>query len=507
MTASSHLEVERTWEIAPGLDLPDLSGVSPVAAVRVLADERLDATYLDTADLKLARARITLRRRSGGRDAGWHLKLPATGDAREELHRPSRGTRSTTPPRELAALVRSRTRGARLVPVVRLQTERRVVQLLDADERVLAEVADDTVSGQVLLEPPDTVLWREVEVELVEGDAALLDDLGAVLAAAGAVPAVLPSKLARTLGGRMVPDLPARLPARATAGQALVVHLREQAEELLARDPAVRRDLPDSVHKMRVATRRLRSALTSFRPLLERGTTDPLREELKHLAGVLGQARDAEVLQARLRRAVDSLPSDLVLGPVPRRIDDDLGRRHREAHKRVVAQLDSARHRALLDALERLVTAPPLSAAASRPAGPELRRHVRRSWRRLERAVAKAQAAPTAAEREHLLHDARKAAKRTRYAAEAAAPVLGKRSTRLAQRVEAVQEVLGEHQDSVVTREELRRLGAGAHGAGENGFTFGLLHAREVSRGDDATDSFDRVWARAYRPKVVRWLT
>jgi CHAD domain-containing protein len=117
-----------------------------------------------------------------------------------------------------------------------------------------------------------------------------------------------------------------------------------------------------------------------------------------------------------------------------------------------------------------------------------------------------ADAAGDAAEREHLLHEVRKEAKRTRYAAEAASPVLGKRAKRLAARAESVQEVLGEHQDSVVAREELRRLGAASHGTGVNGFTFGLLHGREQLRGDAAEARLGDVWARAFRPKAVRWL-
>lgn len=500
---TSHLEVERTWELAPGLELPELAGADGVASVQALADEDLDATYLDTADLRLARAATTLRRRTGGRDAGWHLKLPVAADTREELQRPAR-SRGTAVPRELAELVRARTRGERLVPVVRLRTHRRVLQLLAPDGGVLAELADDTVSGEVLLDPPHTVVWREIELELVDGGPALLDVVGALLIATGAVPAVRPSKLARTLGGRL-PSEARESTTQPTAGQALVGHLRTQVEELVARDPAVRRDLPDSIHGMRVATRRLRSALSTFGPLLDRTATDPLREQLRHLAGVLGAARDAEVLHARLGAAIGALPEDLVLGPVTGRIDDALGRRYREAHKRVVGDLDGPRHRALLEALDGLLAAPPLSAAAARPAGPELRRLVRRSWRRLDRAIGQAQAEADPDARRELLHEARKSAKRTRYAAEAAAPVLGGPVRRLGKRVKAVQNLLGEHQDSVVTREELRRLGAASHGAGENGFTFGLLHAQQAALGDAAAARLGAVWRRTSGRKV-RWL-
>lgn len=503
---TGHVEVERTWELAPGARLPDLSTLPGVAEVEPLDDEQLDARYFDTGDLRLARARTTLRRRTGGRDAGWHLKLPLADGVREELQVPLPDGRATAPPRPLSALVRSRTRGARLGRVVRIRTHRRVLRLLDADHRVLAEVADDTVTGDLLLEPARTVVWREVEVELVEGDVALLDAVGPLLQSAGAVPAARPSKLARTLGSRLLRDTvtPEQAPADGTAGAALVTHLAAQVGELVARDPDVRRDRPDAVHKMRVATRRLRSALTTFGPLLDRSVTDPLREELKHLAAVLGEARDAEVLRARLAAAQKELPSELQLDGVAQRIDEVLERRYREAHTRAVAELDGRRYGALLDDLDRLLTAPPVSDRAGGDADDELRRLVRKSWRRLAAAVERAEQAP-GAEQEELLHDARKTAKRVRYAAEAAAPVLGRRATGLAGRAEQVQEVLGAHQDSVVARQQLLELAA-ASDRGEDGFVLGLLHARQQAAGHDAVDELRGVWRQAVRSGAVRRL-
>jgi CHAD domain-containing protein len=257
---------------------------------------------------------------------------------------------------------------------------------------------------------------------------------------------------------------------------------------------------------MRVATRRLRSALKTFRPLVDREAADRVRAELSHLAEVLGHARDAEVLHERLMAAVGALPPELVLGPVARRVDRELTARYRAAHKAVVAELDGPRYRALLDDLDRLLVEPPFTELAARPARPELRRLVRRVWMRLDAAVTAADEAPTPEQREHLLHEVRKISKQVRYAGEGTAPVLGKDARRLAASAEAVQEVLGEHQDSVVTREALRELGVTAQGAGENGFTFGLLHGLEAGRADAADSRFAATWAEASRPKVLKWL-
>ena len=84
-------------------------------------------------------------------------------------------------------------------------------------------------------------------------------------------------------------------------------------------------------------------------------------------------------------------------------------------------------------------------------------------------------------ERDVEWHEARKAAKRLRYATEAAAPVLGAPAKRLVKRVKEVQELLGDHQDAVVARPVLREIGVAAHLDGENGFTYGILHERETT--------------------------
>lgn len=105
------------------------------------------------------------------------------------------------------------------------------------------------------------------------------------------------------------------------------------------------------------------------------------------------------------------------------------------------------------------------------------------------------------------MHEARKAAKRARYAAEAARPSLGKPAKRFAKRVKAVQSLLGDHQDSVVARGALRDLGVQAHAAGESAFTWGLLHGQEEAAGAAREREFPEVWARASAPELRAALT
>ncbi|HET9656179.1 MAG TPA: CYTH domain-containing protein, partial [Kineosporiaceae bacterium] len=139
-------EIERKFDVGEGFALPSLDGLPGVAVVDGPQEHALDATYLDTADLRLLRSRTTLRRRTGGTDAGWHLKLPRSDGERDELHHPL-GRSAGAVPKPLRAVVEVHLRGAALAPVVRLRTRRRVTRLLDADGTLLAEVADDAVTA------------------------------------------------------------------------------------------------------------------------------------------------------------------------------------------------------------------------------------------------------------------------------------------------------------------------------------------------------------------------
>ena len=185
---ADHLEIETKFDVPLPFAVPELTGVDGVASADAPAEHRLEAQYFDTADLRLAGARITMRRRTGGPDDGWHVKLPASGDARRELHFPL-GRATRRPPKAVAAPLAGVLRGAPPVAVAQLRTRRVVTLLRDADGRPLAEVADDAVSATRLSGPDGTVevrSWREVEVELVQGDRDLLARVGERLVAAGA---------------------------------------------------------------------------------------------------------------------------------------------------------------------------------------------------------------------------------------------------------------------------------------------------------------------------------
>ncbi|MFC7730777.1 CYTH and CHAD domain-containing protein [Actinomadura keratinilytica] len=489
MTAEQ-VEIERKYDADTDFTLPELSDLPGVAAVGPARSHHLHATYFDTDDLRLAARGITLRRRRGGDDAGWHLKMPVGPDSRAETRAPL--GRARVVPARLANLVAAYTRGAQLRPVATLETERTVLPLLDEDGAVLAEVADDAVTGHDLRDDRETgTSWREIEVELGSGKPGLLKAAGKRLRKAGARRSASSSKLGRLLDGA-VPQAPPAPVDDGSAGAAVQAYLAAQVAAILTYDPKARVAEEDAVHKMRVAVRRIRSTLRSYRPLLVREHVDPLRSELRWLAGVLGEVRDLEVLRMRFTARLDELDA----GGAGREWLDDIAREERSAYRRLNAALKEPRYFALLDALERLAEAPPLTDRAARRAAKELPGPVARAWRRMEKAHA---AIATAEDADEARHETRRAAKRARYAAEAAVPVLGDAAARAARDARRVQEVFGGHQDGVIAMARLREIAARVRTPAE-AFTVGVLYGAERCEAQASLDDLERIWQRIGAP-------
>ena len=304
-------------------------------------------------------------------------------------------------------------------------------------------------------------------------------------------------------GCRRGPRLPKAKPGK-PAARAVQRRLAQQVAELLRRDSEIRRGKDEGVHRARVACRRLRSALATFRPLVDRDVTDPLRDEIKWLGSQLAGARDTKVVRERLTELVRGEAPDA--GAVQQRIDDTYSRRREVANHVVATTLASERYLDLLTALDRLVAEPPWTDAAHSDARDVLPRRVKKDWKRLRRRVASAQAAETAADRDLAMHEARKAAKRLRYGAEVLRPVSGKDAKRLVKAAKRVTTLLGERQDTVMSRAGLAELASQADAAGEDTFVFGRLHAREERRAADLDDEFTEVWAKVRRPRLRKWL-
>ncbi|MGW0193290.1 CYTH and CHAD domain-containing protein [Nonomuraea sp. NPDC003201] len=463
----SQVEIERKYDVEGAITIEDLAG--PDVTVDEPHTWRLVADYVDTPDLALARHGVTLRRREGGQDAGWHLKLPLVKGGRREVHAPL----GAGVPAGLAGLVAAFVRGRELVPVVTLETDRTARTLHDRDGVALAEVSDDVVEGRRLTGGRDRrpVSWREIEVELIDGPADVLDSLERKLHEAGAVTSSSPSKLARVLGDELAPGSGR---GGRGAGAALMAYLEQQRGQVLAHDPLVQladHD-DDTVHKMRVAVRRIRSVLRTHARLLDGGRVAGLEAELKWLAGELGTVRDLEVLAARFDRHLAERGME---GRPGRESLDRLAAEEREARRSLKRTLRGPRYFAVLAALDDFIADPPLRGRARRKAARVLPGLLAGSWRKVLSRYGQAEHLPEGAERDQMLHSTRKAAKRARYTAEAAADIVGKPARKIAKQAEKLQETLGSRQDALVAQDCLTRLGTRPGLSAEDAFTLGLL--------------------------------
>ncbi|MEQ3551563.1 CHAD domain-containing protein [Pseudonocardia nematodicida] len=283
-------------------------------------------------------------------------------------------------------------------------------------------------------------------------------------------------------------------PFRAGPGDPAVAHVRalldKRLRAMLHHEPGVRdgRDI-DNLHRMRVAVRRMRAALKSARPLLDRSWADGLRADLGRLGRALGPVRDLDVMIERLRDEVATLPTaEQAAGE---RLVAVLEADRIAARAAMLDELDSDRHAALRRRLVEAVSAP----LPEPPAGvvrPELIELVRTETRRLTRDVRRAGANPP----DMTLHDLRIRTKRLRYTGELVAPAMRDRKgrrTKDATRVrtmlkaaEGLQEVLGDHQDACVAEHRIRSLldGLGDHPDAHEVFVGGRLVERERARAE-----------------------
>ena len=502
--------IEREVKLSawPGFRLPDLDGVAEGARTRRRETVDLDATYYDTADLRLGRRGITLRHRRRGARETWTLKLPVESDDPAVLARAEVDV--TGPPgavpAELTLLVAAEVRTASLVKVARLMTVRRRTLVIDRDDMPLAEVDDDEVSvmdgGRV------AARFRELEVEIApDADDEVARRVVARLVAAGAEPAGGLPKLARAVGPRFQhpPEAaPADLPAEPTAGDVVVAALRAGATRVIEHHPAAVTGLdPEGVHQMRVGARRLRSDLRTFRSLLDRDVTDPVRAELRWLGEVLGAVRDPDVLGDQIRGVATA-----ALGPDEAPALDAVVGRLSASREAAVAALHEAlgsdRYRRLLDRVVALAEDPPLRRAAGDRADEVVPGLVAKPWRDLRAQVGALGDAPE----DDALHEVRKSAKQVRYAAEAVAPVVGRPARKAAKGVRRVQDVLGEHQDTVVAEGWLRStLAAGDLDlSAAEAFALGLLVAGERTRRAELRAAWPGRWEAAVADDRWAWL-
>lgn len=495
-------ELEYKLSVHGPFELPDLADIPGVSGVVDRGSLNLRATYYDTADLRLARNGVTLRYRSGQNDgARWTLKLPddSAPAAREEL---DFGGGAGSIPRGAADLVTAVVRSAPLTPAARIHTKRAVRELCSEEGSALAELVDDEVS--VVDGSRVVARFRELEIEDRGGGEALLEAVAERLRASGALRSDPIPKVVRALGSRATaaPDVavPAKIKPSRPAGDAVRAALAAGTHRMIVNDARVRLGYEDSVHQMRVGARRMRSDLRTFGPLVDEAWADSINQELKWIADALGEVRDLDVMQARLRKAGGGMeePLDPLLS--------SMDARHDAARTALLAALRGPRYVELLERLVLATSSPALTDEARNPCIETLPPLVAQAWRRLARRARSLRPGDPDSD----FHRVRILAKRARYAAEAVAPSLGakygKRAEGFAARCADVQDVLGALQDAVVSVGMVRHIATEHTDNGPFNLALGRLLERQEHSKRESKQAFPKVWDKLDRPKNLRWL-
>lgn len=459
-----HHEVERKYDVPEGATSPDFGGLDASLLVGEPVTEELVAEYVDTPDLAVLGARCTLRRRTGGSDDGWHLKRPATGDVRVELHAPVGAPYRV--PAELRAELGDVVADRPLLPLVELTTERTTIEVRGGpewrergagggDDDLLALVCDDRVHARVLrIGDERDIVWREFEVELADGaDARVFDAVESVFIRAGLTPSRHHSKLAFAL--RDVAPL-APLSPTSDAGTVVVAALARRFGEFQANEARARTDEPDAVHQARVALRRIRSLLTAYERLFDAAETAELRDELRWAGRLLGGPRDAEVFRSLALHELDAVERDGVAADGVRGVIGtwcDEG--HTEAFATFLAEVDSARWDAMHEMVVAFLVRPPFRARAHGRALGVMRRLERRAVGVVEQRADRARAKPGSWKRWHAV---RKSVKTVRYALESIDSVPHARVGSERKRWKRIAKAFGTMQDAVLLDDGLTAL-------------------------------------------------
>jgi CHAD domain-containing protein len=460
------------YEVGVGDELPSFAdaraGLGAEAALPVV----LRSVYYDTADGRLRAGGVTLRRTTRTGATTWDLDRPARLAV-------SVGDRSAAVPARVADLLLAWTGGDGLAPVMTLRTRRTAWTVGDVPVAV-DDVVEQLDGRRVVTKFREVTLGDGAPAAYAKRLARRLEKAGAVRVDGGPADRVL-----RALGG----SPRARRVRRNDPAVALVATaLARGTAELLAADLAVRLGEPDAVHQLRVAVRRLRSALSAYGAALDPAWTDHLATELAWLGRSLGAARDTEVVAERVAVAVADLGAEALLA--------DLAARRARAGEDVAATLRDPRYVALAALLR--AADPPAAEGDARPARALATRVVDAAWRDLERAVRRVDGKKG----DGAWHALRISAKRARYAAEAAEPVVPA-AARLARAGAALQDTLGTFHDTTLTRAALAEVAA--EGGGAYGLVAGRVAEREERAAEAAKAAFRPVWRRRAEPALKRW--
>lgn len=485
-----------TLRVADTFEIPDLTQtVTDLRAVESRTARERTTVYYDTEDLRLYRWGVSLRRTSGAKDSGWFLTIPIDDDTTHQSHLPLSAGRPGRVPAEFREAVTALTRGAELIAVATVHIRRQPSVLVDVTGHTAAEIGDDLI--EIVADGGVARRIRELEIETRLPEAAeLVRRVAADLVDDGAI-TVTRAQLAVALGTEPAePDVPVPPnPGKGDpAGDALRAHLAKHVQRFLLADVRVRRETPEGVHDQRVAARHLRSSLKTFKSLVDAEWASWLRDELRWAANHLGVVRDCEVQLKQTSAMAESLsPEHAELAN--RALTTTLTSRMTKERTRALAEMSSPRYLTLVERLVDAANDPKLTDKADRPSRKILPRLVDRSWRTLAEEVGKLGPASSMSD----WHEARKDAKRTRYAADLAAPILGKGMKTFAHEMSRVTDVLGDLHDADVAEQTLTDVAQQRRVDGPTGYALGLLACRERQEQARLREAFTAVWPGAAR--------
>jgi len=446
----------------------------------------LTSTYYDTAAHDLAQARITLRLRSERGKRAWQLKIPLGLD-RQEVELVDRHDQPPAMFRELLALHLG---AGQLIPIATLRVWRTGIRV-QRRRAPVAEIALDSVA--VLVNGSVTQRFCELEIEQQGPDTTVLEELEQMLRRAGAHDYDVRPKLFRALSlAAPAPDVPP------TPDAPLAMHVRwalaQQVRWLLAHDPGTRLGTePESLHQMRVATRRLRALLRAARPVLLLDWAASLQGELSWLGQVLGPARDLDVQIAYFTETAAGL--DARDRTLLARLVTHLRSQRKHVHQMLLTELNSARYVELIRRLQQ---------AAHDPAVVEspltLHDLASQEFKKLRQAIRQLGTSP----KDAALHEVRIKTKRARYAAELALWSVGKQASRFIKRARAVQDLLGTYQDALQAEVSLRAFLKAATTV-RAGFVIGRLVERQHARRETVRKRIDRPLKNVLKQGQKAW--
>lgn len=511
MTARSSREVEVKLSVPDDAQVPDLTSIEDVDRVGETRSWNLAAVYYDTADLRLTRARVTLRRRTGGHDDGWHIKLPDEGQGRTEISVPL--GESEEIPAEVLARVRAIVRQEPLTEIARVDNARTESHLLNTKGGLVAEFCDDHVTARRTHPdlPGTDAQWREWECELgprlatTRHGEAILHSAVAVLEAAGASRAESPSKLLSALGNALeqIPGPPDPHLVSTTLGAkdvfaGVVLSLVDARDRLIAADPRVRDRTPGSVRAMLDAVHDISNVLSVFLEVFDHDSVTvgdatmreirTLRTELKALSRTLNHARDRENICDHITELLTTEHRELIDERAAQQLTDDVHTRVRREADRTIAALDSERYIDCLDRLDRLLRNPPMpSKSERRKATALLVRAVKRSFLAFQKQYKAAISTLTdtdASFQSHLEHlrSLRRVIDRVRTSTRLVSSLTPYRIDKLAG---AIADIDGHVQHAIATlgtRHLIVNKARHVTGRGEDTFAYGILFQREAQQ-------------------------